>query len=538
MKDCYTEGIYCEDKEFALSDSNQIAIAEVLNKNSAVGVVGGYYDAGLPIKFISLFMISTLGYESFYHYYKETGYQLLSIIYSEDKPYFEKDTFARVSESRTYRLVKKDGETLWVKEIKMDTVDSSGRPMWILSLNDVNDFCEREKNLMRISAAKSEFLASMSHDIRTPLNVIMGMTALAESSIYEPGHVADCLSNITIAVNHLLALIDEVLDIKKLESGVQALHEEPFLLSEVCDNLMMMSKFDIASKKHTLHFDMKNVVHRRLIGNQSRIQQVFMNLLSNAVKYTPDGGIITVTVQEKPTHTPNLAYFEYVVEDNGIGMSKEFIQHIFEPFMRENDVYVAKRQGTGLGMAIARNIVQMMKGDIKVKSKKGVGSRITAYFYIKFQDEDRADDLFHENQNKNHEQSVIKTKAFEGKRLLLAEDNKLNERIAVEILKSFGFYVDSVNDGKKLVDMALKSQKNYYDVILMDIKMPVMDGYEATHLLRLSNRTDLQTIPIIAMTANVFASDIDMALAAGMNEHITKPIDWNDMFKVLQKILK
>lgn len=536
MKDCYTEGIYCEDKEFVLSDSNQIAIAEVLNKNSAVGVVGGYYDVGLPIKFISLFMISTLGYESFYHYYKETGYQLLSIIYSEDKSYFENDTFARVSESRTYRLVKKNGETLWVKEIKMDTVDSSGRPMWILSLNDVNDFCEREKNLMRISAAKSEFLASMSHDIRTPLNVIMGMTALAESSIYEPGYVADCLSNITIAVNHLLALIDEVLDIKKIESGVQALHEEPFLLSEVCDNLIMMSQFDIASKKHTFHFDMENVTHKRLIGNQSRIQQVFMNLLSNAVKYTPDGGTITVTVREKLVHTPDLAYFEYVVEDNGIGMSKEFIQHIFEPFMRENDVYVAKHQGTGLGMAIARNIVQMMNGDIKVESKKGVGSRITAYFYIKFQDEDRIDDILNENQNQ--EQSIIKTKAFEGKRLLLAEDNKLNERIAVEILKSFGFYVDSANDGKKLVDMALKSPKNYYDVILMDIKMPVMDGYEATHLLRLSNRKDLKTIPIIAMTANVFSSDVNIALAAGMNEHVTKPIDWNDMFKVLQKILK
>lgn len=418
----------------------------------------------------------------------------------------------------------------------MDTVDSSGRPMWILSLNDVNDFCEREKNLMRISAAKSEFLASMSHDIRTPLNVIMGMTALAESSIYEPGYVADCLSNITIAVNHLLALIDEVLDIKKIESGVQALHEEPFLLSEVCDNLIMMSQFDIASKKHTFHFDMENVTHKRLIGNQSRIQQVFMNLLSNAVKYTPDGGTITVTVREKLVHTPDLAYFEYVVEDNGIGMSKEFIQHIFEPFMRENDVYVAKHQGTGLGMAIARNIVQMMNGDIKVESKKGVGSRITAYFYIKFQDEDRIDDILNENQNQ--EQSIIKTKAFEGKRLLLAEDNKLNERIAVEILKSFGFYVDSANDGKKLVDMALKSPKNYYDVILMDIKMPVMDGYEATHLLRLSNRKDLKTIPIIAMTANVFSSDVNIALAAGMNEHVTKPIDWNDMFKVLQKILK
>ncbi len=536
MKDCYTEGIYCEDKEFALSDSNQIAIAEVLNKNSAVGVVGGYYDVGLPIKFISLFMISTLGYESFYHYYKETGYQLLSIIYSEDKPYFERETFASVSDSRTYRLVKKDGETLWVKEIKVDTVDSSGRPMWILSLNDVNDFCEREEKLMRVSAAKSEFLASMSHDIRTPLNVIMGMTALAESSIYEPSYVADCLSNITIAVNHLLALIDEVLDIKKLESGVQALHETPFLLSEVCDNLMMMSKFDIASKRHTLHFDMKNVVHKRLIGNQSRLQQVFMNLLSNAVKYTPDGGIITVTIIEKPVHTSNLAYFEYVVEDNGIGMSKEFIQHIFEPFMRENDAYVTKRQGTGLGMVIARNIVQMMNGDIKVESKKGVGSRITAHFYIKCQDKNMTDGIL--NKNEKQEPSIIKTKTFEGMRLLLAEDNKLNERIAVEILKSFGFYVDSVNDGKKLVDMALKSQKNYYDVILMDIKMPVMDGYEATHLLRLSNRLDLQTIPIIAMTANVFSSDVDTALAAGMNEHVTKPIDWNHMFKVLQKILK
>ena len=261
-----------------------------------------------------------------------------------------------------------------------------------------------------------------------------------------------------------------------------------------------------------------------------------MNLLSNAVKYTPDGGTITVTIIEKPVRTSNLAYFEYVVEDNGIGMSKEFIQHIFEPFVRENDAYVTKRQGTGLGMVIARNIVQMMNGDIKVESKKGVGSRITAHFYIKCQDKNMTDGIL--NKNEKQEPSIIKMKTFEGMRLLLAEDNKLNERIAVEILKSFGFYVDSVNDGKKLVDMALKSQKNYYDVILMDIKMPVMDGYEATHLLRLSNRLDLQTIPIIAMTANVFSSDVDTALAAGMNEHVTKPIDWNHMFKVLQKILK
>ena len=517
----------------------------------------------------------------------------------------------------------------------------------------------------RASAAKSDFMSKMSHDIRTPMNAIIGMTAIAAAHVENPDRVRDALGKISSSSRHLLGLINEVLDMSKLESGTISLAAEEFSLSELLNNMLLMIQPQIEAHKHRLEVHIQDIQHEDVIGDSLRIQQVFLNLMSNAVKYTPDGGEISFTVREQAVQTSSTGCYEFIVEDNGMGMSEEYLAHIFEPFSRAEDPRTSKIQGTGLGMAIAQNIVQMMNGNITVESQLGKGSKFTVTIYLRLQDAQDIDaselaDLsvlvvdddecacqsvcamldeigmrsegctsgqdavaavqramnttlpfyaaildwkmpgmdgletaraikrlvgdtlpiiilsaydwsdiemearaagvdaflskpvfksglirtFKALRNEAPEEpsqtsplEPILQNDFSGRRVLLVEDNELNREIAREVLEMAGLTVEEAENGQIGVDLFSASQPGYYSLILMDIQMPVMNGYDAATAIRALKRPDALRVPILAMTANAFVEDIQAAKAAGMNEHLAKPIDFEAFGSVLKKYL-
>ena len=513
------------------------------------------------------------------------------------------------------------------------------------------------------SRAKTEFLSNMSHDIRTPMNAIIGLTAIAGANIESQDRVVECLGKITKSSRHLLGLINEVLDMARIESGRISLAEEDFSLPELVDNLLTLTKPAIDEHHHQLEVHIEHIEHEAVCGDSLRIQQVFVNLMSNAVKYTPDGGNITLTIKEKPNGFSKLGCYEFSIEDNGIGMTPEFQKIMFEPFSRADDHRTTKVQGTGLGMAIARNIVNLMNGDIQVESAPNKGTKITVTVYLKLQENEKeqekelldlpvlvvdddktccestvatlqeigiagewvltgkeavercyarhetnsdyfavildwkmpemdgiatarkirervgedvtiiiltsfdfseieeearaagvnafmAKPLFRsrltatlrqltsekkEENARNYLEDFAKEN-YAGKRILLAEDNELNREIATEIIGMTGVTIDIAENGKIAVEKVMEAPEKWYDLIFMDIQMPIMNGYEATAAIR-ALAGSRGKVPIIAMTANAFAEDVQLAKNTGMNEHIAKPLDLNKLNDVLKQWL-
>ncbi len=388
-------------------------------------------------------------------------------------------------------------------------------------------------NARRADNAKTDFLSRMSHDIRTPMNAIIGMTFIANSNIDNKDKVADCLEKITVSGNYLLSLINDVLDMSKIESGKFRLTEDDLNLCTLIDELSEMVAESAKQKKHKLEVRTHDIIHENIVGDRLRIQQVFVNIVSNSIKYTNDGGHITVDITEKPVGNHGVGCYEFVFRDNGIGMTKEFMKKLFEPFERAEDERVDGQQGTGLGMAITYNLVKMMNGSIRVESEPGKGSCFTVTLYLKLS----------ENAETQPEAAVeksadeLRSTSFEGRRVLLVDDNELNREIAAELLKMMKLDVECAVNGKEAVDKFAASEGGYYDLIFMDIQMPVMNGYDAVKAIRKLDRPDAEKIPVIAMTANAFAEDVKEALNAGMNEHIAKPLDINKLIATLKKWL-
>ena len=514
------------------------------------------------------------------------------------------------------------------------------------------------------SRAKTDFLSNMSHDIRTPMNAIVGLTAIAGANIENQDKVIECLGKTTKASRHLLGLINEVLDMARIESGKMSLAEEDFNLPELVDNLITLTKPAIDEHRHNFEVHVDRIEHEAVCGDSLRIQQVFVNLMSNAIKYTPDGGNITFSIKEKPNGFSKLGCYEFSIADNGIGMTPEFQKIMFEPFSRADDHRTTKVQGTGLGMAISQNIVNLMNGSIKVNSAPGKGTRITVTIYLKLQESEKEQekelldlpvlvvdddktccestvatlkdigiagewvltgreavercyarhetgrDYFAvildwkmpemdgiETARKIREQvgkdvTIIILTSFEfseieeearaagvdafiakplfrsrltatlrqftsgkkeksarsllesfaktdytSKRVLLVEDNELNREIAAEILGMTGVAVDIAENGKIAVEKVVAAPEKWYDLIFMDIQMPIMNGYEATAAIR-SLPGGRGKVPIIAMTANAFAEDVQLAKNTGMNEHIAKPLELDKLNDVLKQWLQ
>ena len=379
----------------------------------------------------------------------------------------------------------------------------------------------------KANLAKREFLFNMSHDIRTPMNAIIGFTALAQTHIDDRGQVEDYLKKISVSSQHLLSLINDVLDMSRIENGKVTLETKPVHLPELVEDIGDAIQVG-ADKKHiSFTVDTAGMKNEDVIADPLRLEQILINVLANAVKFTPDGGQISLRIVQKDTAPADYADFEFHIKDNGIGMSEEFQKHIFEQFARERTSTVSKIQGTGLGMAITKSLVDMMGGGITVKSEQGKGSEFTISLRFPIGEA-----------KTGQTPPAAKASAFTGKKLLVVEDNELNLEIASTLLKEAGFEVDTAENGKIAVEKVEAASADRYDLILMDIQMPEMDGYEATRRIRALPDAEKAALPIVAMTANAFEDDRKNALHAGMNGHIAKPLDIQKLFQVLSELLK
>ena len=386
------------------------------------------------------------------------------------------------------------------------------------------------------SKAKSTFLSNMSHDIRTPMNAIIGFATLALDDIRDGKKVEDYLSKILSSSKHLLGLINDILDMSRIESGKVVLEEQETDLVTTLQELQSIMEGQAKERKLKLHVDYSNLRDRHVFCDKTRLNQVMFNLLANAVKFTSEGGSIWLTMSQlEPTYeVEDRAIYEIRVKDTGIGMDKAFIKHIFEPFERERTSTVSKIQGTGLGMAITKNIVDMMGGTIEVESQKGVGTEFIIRLELRLQAEAR---VANEDGTKQHGHAEGVAE-FAGKRLLLAEDNELNREIACMLLSKYGFVIDTAENGQEAVDLVAASAPDYYDLVLMDIQMPVMDGHEATRRIRNLKDKELAKVPVVAMTANAFDEDRKAAKECGMNGFISKPINMQEVVQALRMCLQ
>ncbi len=527
---------------------------------------------------------------------------------------------------------------------------------------DNNRIAQLEERVQRAQdalAAQETFLSNMSHDIRTPMNAIVGMTALAKKHIDEKARVMDALNKIEVASTHLLSLINEVLDISRINSGRLSIGEELFSLGDMLHDILIIIRPQMEGKGHHFTFSVGEVFAEDLHGDPLRLRQIFVNIINNAVKYTPDGGEISVRVSVEPPEEEagKRAFLLFTCRDNGIGMSEEFLKKLFVPFERDASVAASGIEGTGLGMGIVKSLVEAMSGTIQVESRLGEGTGVTIRVPLRFEEAGshtgelwgkrllilegsrEQQDIYRQylgeagiafetapsmpealamlTDAQLHEKSfdgiilgadtgdancleiaaylhkaypalplVLASEAdwekieyragrcgihtfipvpffrksllrgldealsqkstagtfgsapdFSGRHILLAEDNLINREIACEILGSTNAEIDTAEDGKQALDLYLSKPEGYYDLVLMDVQMPVMDGYEATKAIRESGRSDAMPIRIFAMTANTFAEDIARARAAGMNGHIAKPIDISKLMQMLRQIL-
>ena len=372
--------------------------------------------------------------------------------------------------------------------------------------------------------AKSEFLSHMSHDIRTPINGMMGMLDIAQAHLNNPEKMDLCLSKMRGAADQLLSLINDVLDMSKIETGSIQLVEEPFDMIRLLNGTLAVQEIIASEKSLTIEQDIEGAIeHPCVCGSPNYVRSILVNIISNAIKYTNPGGDIFFSARELSCDGEYVK-FEFIVSDTGIGMSEEFAEHIFEPFTQEHAENRSSYQGTGLGMSIVKNLINKMKGTITLETKQGEGSTFTITLPVKLDTV-----CFEETETEEEETSI------EGMKILLVEDNDLNLEVAQYILEDAGAEIIVARNGLESVELFEQSESDSFDVILMDVMMPVMDGLTATKRIRKLKRKDARTVPVIAMTANVFNEDIIAAKEAGMNEHIAKPLDFDKLIHTLAK---
>lgn len=489
------------------------------------------------------------------------------LIHDEDrdgvlKEYYDTiyDYTGRKTFNAEYRLLTKDKGYRWFRSKGRLSRRNDGTPVtYVGTFVDITErvritqeFREQRKLLEQAlkqaqnsDRAKTVFLNNMSHDIRTPMNAIIGFAALAEAHIDDRELLKDYISKILASGNYLLSLINDVLDMSRIESGKLQIEEDKCLLSDIMNELCSIVEADISSKELDFSIDTSAVVNDKIICDRLRLNQVLLNIVSNSLKFTQKNGMICISVSERRGASEGYELYEFKIRDNGIGMSREFIDHIFEPFERERTSTVSGTQGTGLGMAITKNIVDLMKGTVTVESEEGMGTQFTVSFTFPIweendEDPEHASSVDDKGCDEDARSKWLADKEFfTKKRLLLVEDNELNREIAQTILEEAGFCVDTAEDGSKAVEMVKKSDKeNIYDIILMDLQMPVMDGFEATREIRRLKDPVLSGIPIIALTANAFDEDRRLAFECGMNGHLGKPIEIDKLLSTLKEILE
>lgn len=450
---------------------------------------------------------------------------------------------SRLKEHDSLSCISQTIKGAWIRSmIVPQKYDEKGNLSTVLlAISDVTEEKEHELEQDRIlrnalssaehaNRAKTAFLNNMSHDIRTPMNAIIGFTSLAAEHLDDREIIRNYLEKISKSGKHLLSLINDVLDMSRIESGSVKIEKTNVHLPDVLEDLKTIILESVHAKQQKLLIKMQEVVHKDIITDKLRLTQVLLNIISNAVKFTPVGGTVHILVEEKDSQKAGYAVYSFCIKDNGIGMSKEFQEHVFDSFARERTVTESGITGAGLGMAITKNIVDLMGGTIHLTSKQGEGSEFIVTLECELANKTVQD------KQSSCPKAEKKHLDYSGKKVLLVEDNELNREIATEILKSLGLKVDCAADGMDAVEIMSSEAGNQYDLIFMDIQMPKMDGYTATREIRTLNDSKKANIPIIAMTANAFDEDRKKAIKAGMNGHIAKPIDVNVILQNLDRI--
>jgi signal transduction histidine kinase/CheY-like chemotaxis protein len=377
--------------------------------------------------------------------------------------------------------------------------------------------------------AKSRFFANLSHEIRTPMNAIIGMTQIAERT-KDPEEIDRCIKQIKTSSKHLLGLINDVLDISKIDDGKFKLANNPFNLQQVIESIRISMLQLAQNKSQTLLVDFHNLDNLQLLGDDMRLSQVLINLLGNAIKFTPENGLVRLDISEF-SQDPDSVTLQFSVTDTGIGIAPEFLERLFKPFEQADSTISRNYGGTGLGLAISQHIVELMGGSLRVESVLERGAHFM--FSIRFE----IDTAFVSGKE-NQQQIKEELSDFSGYRILVADDVKINRMIISSLLKETHIMIDETENGKETVEMIQNSPASYYLLVLMDMQMPVMDGCTATRIIRASQHPDAETLPIIAMTANVFKEDVQEVLDAGMNGHIGKPVDIQIVLDTIRKTIK
>lgn len=521
IKAYYGEEIYFDgEKNHHLTSQLEEQIRTLLSKNCGVGILGGSYTEGLPICFISDLTLDMLHYDSIADFKSRTGASLLSMIAPESRDFYLSDSFYEIDGALDLRMYNQSGELIWVRQFKCNAALDDGTTIWLLSISNMNEIYKREQLLIQAreeaeqaNKAKTSFLARMSHDIRTPMNGILGMARIAREHVDDPATVSDCLDKISNAGKQLERLINEVLDLSRLESGKTELIPEPFHLGRELEKLYDLLKGQASD--HLVQFEPVRCTlpHNEVIASLLHLRRILENLLSNAIRYNRPGGTVELTAEELPLAISRSLY-RFTIRDTGIGMSPEFLEHVFEPFIRTEEAERMSSQGSGLGLAITHDLVTLMGGTISVESEPDRGTCFTIELPMELDPNPPV--------NKDQPEESVN---LDGLRILLVEDNDLNLEIAQYLLTQAGAKVETARDGRSAVRCFLEAPVSHYDAILMDVMMPEMNGLEATQAIRASGHPQAASIPIIAMTANAFSDDIRKSKEAGMNAHLAKPID-------------
>ena len=561
-KSSYQEGLYYWGTFQIETDEVEQQILTLLCENHGVGIIGGYYEKDLPFCMVSDLTMQMLGYASAEEFERATGGCLAGLVKKED--YAEMD-FSKPSDVYGLHLrgVQKD---LWVRMMKREVVLSSGQKIWLASVCNMDALYQKELQVTRMtedrylqelahqekleeanakleeqkmaleraleeaqraSLSKTDFLRRMSHDIRTPINGIRGMIEIAEHFTDDLQKQKECRDKVWEASGYLLSLVNNVLDMNKLESGAVVLTEMPFDLPQLLNEVNTVA--EMQATEHGLYYDVdmekQQIAHPYLIGSAPHLKQVLMNLASNAVKYNKENGRVTVWCRELSCDGKT-AEFRFACKDTGIGMSKEFQKRAFEPFTQEGrDNARTHYDGTGLGLSIVQALVRQMGGRITFESEEGIGTSflVTLPFQID------------PNPQPKPKESVSEPIDLDGVRVLLAEDNDLNMEIATFFIEQHGAKVTTAHNGREAVELFANAPQGTFDLILMDIMMPAMNGYEATQTIRGMAREDAKTIPIIAMSANAFQDDIQKSRSVGMNDHLPKPLSTEKLLSAIAR---
>ena len=538
------------DKLRRALDANTLSTIEPILERMPGGFFIYHADGNEELLYLNSAVLRIFGCQTDEEFRELTGFTFRGMVHPDDIEEIENSIRNQIASSIydfdyvEYRIVQKDGSIRWIADYgHFLHTEAYGDIFYVF----IDDNTERMKHYMTeqvqrqnllesalsqaqtANIARNTFLQNMSHDIRTPLNVIIGYTELAKKHKMEQNKIENYLNQICAASEQLLSIVKASLEVTRIESGKVYLVENIVALDDLLADIECSIRPQVKAKAIHFAIDRSQVRHNVIYIDDIRMKEILFQLLDNALKYTQQGGLVRLTVIETEAKMSRYAQFVFTVEDNGRGIAQEFRKDLFQPFERERNTTKSGVLGTGLGLSVVKNLVELMDGSIEVESNVGQGSRFRIRLLLKVPEE-----LSEENPILVDSDSSIN---LEGKRILLVEDNEINREIAQELLMDEGYLVETANDGSVAVEMIKNASPSYYSLVLMDIQMPVMDGYTATREIRALQDEKLARIPIIALSANAFAEDYKRSVEAGMDAHVPKPIQMEELQETIRHVL-